>query len=174
MYGANRTGGILSMTDWSDVKLLKVFPPLPVPSRVEERSIYPEDSRSAVAGYLGRRWDEIEDEVINNSEDAFIYFTPEAYCYYLPALVSHFSKGKPFAEAIDPVFNSLLRSPDPAIWEDEFMDRWSRFSIEQLEMLGEFLLVLEDGYSNSLLTSRIPQAMSTLETLIILRMYEEE
>lgn len=162
------------MISFDKASLLSVFPATPLPSVVEEVSIYPEDSADAVAGYVGRRWDEVEDEVLFQATDAFIYFTPEAYRYYIPALVYYFSEGKPYTETIGPIFTALLRSPYPENWEYRFTDRWSGFSVEQLEVLRAFMSILEADYSAYEPEPSFPQAMDILDTLILLRMYEDD
>lgn len=173
MHGRHREVGILSVTELDEFRLLQIFPPVPIPAIIEERSVYAEESRSAVAGYLGHRWDAVADDVVRQSSDAFIYFTPKAYRYYLPALMRYCLRGQPFTQAIDPVVNALLRSPDPKCWEDRFLARWSEFSIAQLELIGQFLSVLEEDYGEYLLSERIARAKDTIDTLILLRMDRE-
>jgi len=159
-------------------ELYDAFPLYPIPEDIEQVSIYPEDSHTAVIGFTGLRWDEIpyhviDDTEFNESQFAFNYFSPEAYRYYIAAYMLYILSHKTYPDAFESVVNDLYRSPMVENWEKCFCERWYHFTLPQLEVIQRFMRELAKMPEASMIGSQAERVEVTLELLKIRLMLEQ-
>ncbi|MFT4926753.1 MAG: hypothetical protein ACI8WB_002851 [Phenylobacterium sp.] len=83
---------------------------------------------------------------IADLEDNFsvmYWFTPEAYCYFLPGiLIAGLKAHRDDLLIYDSIVNLLDRSPEPDYWDEFFIDRWQLLTNDEIEIIQEWLLWL--------------------------------
>ena len=97
-----------------------------------------------VMSFEGMRWNEIGFEQVERCADAVFWFSPEAFCYYLPGLLAAgLKEDRRDSNAYDALCGMLDGSPDPACWDDFFRPRWTMLSREELEAVRWWVRWLE-------------------------------
>jgi hypothetical protein len=92
-----------------------------------------------------REWYEITWEDWENNSDAFYAFTPEAFAYYLPSILSLSTKypNRWFRPA-DDLIKILDRSPVIEYWDEFLSTRLLGLQSPEYEVLKEWLLFLSE------------------------------
>lgn len=76
---------------------------------------------------------------------AVYYFSPEAFCYFLPGILSAgIRESEPDLLVYDALVASLDRSPEPEWWDGWFLDRWPHLTSAECEAVQSWLLWLTE------------------------------
>ena len=78
--------------------------------------------------FQGKDWRVIDADLWRTHSDAFFFFTPEAWTYYLPSLLQIPVHAAVDVLARDSLIECLDRSPDPECWDDFFLTRLGRLN----------------------------------------------
>ena len=72
-----------------------------------------------VMSFWGKPWSHVTGLQLEKHFEAIFWFTPEAFCYYLPGILSAgIQENKPGLIVNQSLVNMLDRSPDPTSWDD--------------------------------------------------------
>jgi hypothetical protein len=97
-----------------------------------------------VMAFQGLRWQDVGFELVERCSDAVFWFAPEAFCYYLPGLLTaSLAADSLDANACDALVGMLDRSPEPAYWDDFFAPRWTLLSAPELDAVDAWLAWFE-------------------------------
>lgn len=97
-----------------------------------------------VMAFHGMRWQEVTFDHVERYGDAVYGFAAEAFCYYLPGILSAcLREGRWNANVCDSLINMLDRSPEPYYWDDFFLPRWPRLSDVELDAVAAWTSWLE-------------------------------
>jgi hypothetical protein len=119
-----------------------------------------------VMSFWGRPWSSVTALQLEKHFDAIFWFTPEAFCYYLPGIFSAgINENKPWLIVNHSLVNILDRSPDPALWDEFFLTRWSQLTGKECEVAQEWILWLASFDEGSYSESSLSRAFDTLELL---------
>jgi hypothetical protein len=95
--------------------------------------------------FYGLNWQTLEEEFLSKNSDALFALSAEAFRYFLPAfMLAGLNNDKQPLLIIDTLLGMLERGPNPELWDQFFMDRWSAFSTEEYQAIREWLLVLSE------------------------------
>ena len=93
--------------------------------------------------FADRDWREISSKNWNDHYSACFRFTPEAYRYYLPSILSHVARNPEAALlAADALLGILDRSPNIDWWDQFLLDRLFGLKDEEYDAIKDWLLML--------------------------------
>ncbi len=104
-----------------------------------------------VMSFSALSWSEVSFDQIERNADAIFWFSPDAFCYYLPGFLSvGLRDQRTDSNAYDALIGMLDRSPEPEYWDDFFAPRFSQLSRPELRALAAWVDWLEsqlpDGF----------------------------
>lgn len=119
-----------------------------------------------VMSFWGKPWSCVNGLQLEKHFGAIFWFTPEAFCYYLPGIfTAGIRENKPWLIVNHSLINMLDRSPDAASWDDFFFARWPLFTIRECEATQEWILWLSSFEDTSYSESSLARALDTLDLL---------
>lgn len=87
-----------------------------------------------VMSFQGKKWTDVDFELVERCPDAVFWFSPEAFCYYLPGILSAGLRETRWdSNAYASIIGLLDRSPESEYWDDFFLPRWPLLSVEELD-----------------------------------------
>ena len=90
-----------------------------------------------VMSFEGIRWQDVTFEHVQRCSDAVFWFAPEAFCYYLPGILSAgLKENRTDANAYDALIGMLDRSPEPDYWDAFFLPRWPLLSATEIDAVA--------------------------------------
>lgn len=90
-----------------------------------------------VMSFEGMDWRDIEFDQIEQQADAVFWFSPNAFCYYLPGFLSSgIKEDRCDSNAYDSLIGMLDRSPEPDYWDEFFAPRWTLLSVAEIEAVS--------------------------------------
>jgi hypothetical protein len=96
--------------------------------------------------YNGKDWRELDAAFLKKNSDAIYAFTPEAFCYYLPAyLIAGMGRGQDATFLAGLVVGMLDRSPNPDFWDEFFLTRWCALREQECLAVQEWLVYLSES-----------------------------
>jgi hypothetical protein len=91
--------------------------------------------------FSGRDWHELTWQDWQEHSDAFFFFDPEAFAYYLPSILLLSAQNpNESLNAADSLIGELDRTPDPEEWSEAFLSRFLELNLAELDTLKEWLL----------------------------------
>jgi hypothetical protein len=121
--------------------------------------------RDDVMAFWGKPWSAVTGSQLEKHFDAIFWFTPEAFCYYLPGIfTAGITERKPWLIVNQSLVNMLDRSPDPLSWDDFFYARWSQLTASECEATQAWILWLS-SFDVQDEESSLARAFDTLELL---------
>ena len=112
------------------------------------------------------RWQDLAFDQIDQNADALFWFSPEAFCYYLPGFLSAGLKENRWqTNAYDAILTMLDRSPEPDYWDDFFAPRWTRLTVVELQAVAAWLRWLETVDPDTVYANTYDRAHDTLTLL---------
>jgi hypothetical protein len=104
-----------------------------------------------VMSFEGLKWREVSVALVEQAPDAVFWFSPEAFCYYLPGVISAgLSAGRSDLLYFDSLIGCLDRSPVPSYWDDFFYPRFTLLKPDEIDAVSSWArwmeLVEPDGY----------------------------
>ena len=119
-----------------------------------------------VMSFWGKPWTRVTGSQLEKHFDAIFWFTPEAFCYYLPGIfTAGIKENKPWLIVNHSLVNMLDRSPDPGSWDDFFVARWSQLTARECEATQAWILWLSSCEDDTYPQGSLARAFDTLELL---------
>jgi hypothetical protein len=119
-----------------------------------------------VMAFSGLRREEVEFALLERCPDAVFWFSPEAFCYYLPGIMACGPReGRWDSGAYDALIGCLDRSPEPAWWDDFFAPRWTALDRAELEAVAAWVDWLEAVQPEAFHANTYPRVRETLRLL---------
>ena len=140
--------------------------------RVMPRQVVLEDSPRTseyleALNFQGTSWETMDSDFLVKNSDALYAFSPEAFCYYLPAFLVHgFEHRKAPPIYLDTILGMLDRSPDPDLWDDWFRRRWSILKEGECQAIEQWLLVLSECPEGGFDQLTLDRAFDTVQLLM--------
>lgn len=98
------------------------------------------DEIEEVNGFSNLDWRAVDQELLHTNCYAFSWFSSDAFCYYLPSVMSiSIAENACDLLVIDFIIGGLDRSPVPANWDDFFLNRWTLFTQDEYGAIEEWL-----------------------------------
>lgn len=112
------------------------------------------------------RWQDVEIAHVDQAPDAVFWFSPEAFCYYLPGfLVAGLRENNVDSNAFDSIIGCLDRSPEPDYWDDFFRPRFAQFRTSELDAISAWVCWMEMAQPDTFHESTYQRVRDTLELL---------
>ena len=125
-----------------------------------------------VMSFRGLRWENVTFEQVRQCPDVVFWFSPEAFGYYLPGiLAAGLTEARCDSNAYDSIIGMLDRSPEPDYWDDFFVPRWTRFSVDEIDGVAAWLDWLQAVQPDEAFSDTYRRAQ---DTLALLRMLAED
>lgn len=122
--------------------------------------------RDDVMSFWGKPWSSVTGAQLEKHFDAIFWFTAEAFCYYLPGILSAgIREDNPSLLVNHSLVNMLDRSPDPSSWDDFFFARWSQLTERECEATQAWILWLSSCEGSCYSENALTRAFDTLELL---------
>lgn len=111
-------------------------------------------------------WQNITSDILEKYFDVISYLNPEAYRYYIAGIMK-LSVEENCADfiAVNTVIGALDRSPNITYWDDYFLERWSGFSVQEYEVIEEWVIYLASSHEKSFLDGALERSLDTLDLL---------
>ena len=104
------------------------------PAAITDSMQLSDAEHAEVTSFEGMRWRDVGFEQVAECADAVFWFSPEAFCYYLPGLLAAgLREDRRDSNAYDALIGMLDRSPEPDYWDDFFAPRWTLLSAREIE-----------------------------------------
>lgn len=101
--------------------------------------------------------------------DSIYAFLPEAFCYFLPGILSaEIKEGRPDLLLTSALLNMLDRSPNKDTWDTFFIERWLLLAEEECQAVQQWIIWLADQ-KIGLDDDALMRAYETLEMLAATR-----
>lgn len=132
---------------------------------VDARNPVGSDERDAL-WFAGRSWQEVTWESWEDHSGALYAFTPEAFAYYLPSILSLSSlHPEKWLGPADTLLRVLDRSPLVEHWDSFIATRLVGLQTAEYEALKEWLLSLS-GHKDSEAEDALGRALETVDLLL--------
>ncbi len=119
-----------------------------------------------VMAFQGLKWQDVRFLQIERNPDAVFWFSPEAFCYYLPGiLAAGLRESRWDSNAYDSLIGCLDRSPEPDYWDDFFLPRWPLLSAEEIDAVAAWVRWLEIVQPDQVHENVYERAQDTLSLL---------
>jgi len=119
-----------------------------------------------VMSFDGMRWQDVTFAQIQRCADAVFWFAPEAFCYYLPGILSAgLRENRTDTNAFDSLIGCLDRSPEPDYWDDFFLPRWPLLSTAEVDAVAAWARWLEAVEPNAFHANTYERMQDTLTLL---------
>jgi hypothetical protein len=142
------------------------FPDRPPPKVMSDSKQLSDTEYTEVMSYEGMRWQDVTFELVEDAPDAFFWFAPEAFCYYLPGILAAGLRDNRWdSNAYDSLIGTLDRSPEPDYWDDFFLPRFELFSPLEIDAIAAWVKWLESVQPDAYLANSYARALETLHLL---------
>ena len=119
-----------------------------------------------VSAMLKRSWNEINGEELERHFEFMNWLSPEAFCYFLPAVLKvSVKENNPDLMAVHALINFLDCSDDPNLWSEFFVKRFSLLSQAECGVLQEWILWLSSLDNTTVNQHALGRALSVLEVI---------
>lgn len=112
------------------------------------------------------RWQEVKITHVDEAPDAVFWFSPAAFCYYLPGfLAAGLRENNVDSKAFDSIIGCLDRSPEPDYWDDFFRPRFVQFRASELDAISAWVCWMEMVQPDAFHENTYQRVRDTLELL---------
>jgi hypothetical protein len=120
----------------------------------------------SVNKFYGLSWYDLTEDLLRDNFEAFSFFAQDAYCYYLPGVMKITIDNQRFDYlAVLNIVGMLDRSPVVEYWDELFTERWTSFSLEELNVIENWLLFMAFESLNVFESNSLDRAIETIELL---------
>lgn len=113
-----------------------------------------------------RDWQTLKCDELQRFSNAIFAFTPDAFCYFLPGILSAgVAEENPELLVYDTLINMLDRSPDIETWDSFFTPRMTLLGLKECEAVQEWVLWLSKYDVSQYHQDSMSRAYETLELL---------
>ncbi len=117
--------------------------------------------------FHGLSWEVMDSDFLVKNSDALYAFTPEAFCYYLPAFLVHgFEHRQTPPVYVDTILGMLDRSPNPDLWDDSFRRRWTLLHVGECQVVEKWILALSECSEGAFDQLTLDRAFDTVQLLM--------
>lgn len=125
-------------------KIKQAFANRPAPNVMTDSNQLLDFEYEELMSFEGMRWQDVTFDQIERNSDAVFWFSPEAFCYYLPGFMSAgLQENRTDTNAYDALIGWLDRSPEPDYWDDFFLPRWPLLTAVEIDAVAEWVRWLE-------------------------------
>ncbi|NNE82976.1 MAG: hypothetical protein HKN28_03300 [Alphaproteobacteria bacterium] len=147
-------------------KIVQAFAGRTAPSVMTDSMQLSDAEYAEVRSFEGLRWQDVTFDQIQQCPDAVFWFAPEAFCYYLPGIMSAGLKEKRTdTNAYDSLIGCLNRSPEPNYWDDFFLPRWPLLTAAEVDAVAAWAQWLEIVEPDAYHTNTYERVQDTLTLL---------
>ena len=140
------------------------------PSLLTDSKQLSDSEYAEVMSFQGLSWHEVTFPQVEQCPDAVFWFSPEAFCYYLPGLLAAGLKENRWdTNAYDALVGTLDRSPEPDCWDDFFLPRWPLLSVEEIEAVRSWVRWFETVQPEAFQSNTYERVEDTLTLLLAYR-----
>ena len=123
-----------------------------------------------VMSFQGLGWQDVTFAQVEQYPDAVFWFSPEAFCYYLPGiLVAGLRENRWDSNAYDSLIGCLDRSPEPDYWDDFFLPRWPLLSTEEIDAVAgwvRWLAIVRPDEIHGNVYERVQDTLTLLKGMV--------
>lgn len=124
------------------------------------------DEYNEVMAFTDKDWLDVDCAMLEKNRDAIFWFSPEAFCYFLPAIMTaSIRENKPWLLVVDALIGMLDMSPDPSGWDEFFLARWGTLNGKECEAVQEWLFWLASSEESFAFDNTLDRALGTVELL---------
>jgi len=124
-----------------------------------------ESEQAEVDKFVGKHWSSISCKMLSDYFEVINWFSPEAFCYFLPGIISAgIKESKPDLLIYDSIIYMLDRSSNVEYWDDFFKSRWTELSKSECEAVENWLYWLFEN-NNDFDDVTIFNTLNTIELL---------
>ncbi len=117
--------------------------------------------------FQGRTWESLTCAELDAHQDAMFGFSPEAFCYFLPGVLSAgIRENRPDLLVNTSLVMTLDRSNTPTSWDDFFAKRWPSLTAQECLAVQDWLLWLTEAHPHSVPESSLGRAFDTMQLLV--------
>ena len=121
------------------------------PNEITDSKQLSDSEYEEVMSFEGLHWQDVSVDLVEQAPDAVFWFSPEAFCYYLPGVLSAgIGAGRSDLLYFDTLIGCLDRSPEPDYWDDFFYPRFTLLSPQEIDAVSAWArwmeLVQPEGY----------------------------
>jgi hypothetical protein len=129
-------------------KIEQAFAGRAMPAELIDASVFQFDSDVEEAlWFTGRDWRELRWKDWIEHSSALLFFSREAFAYYLPSLLRLSAQNlAEWSHAVDSLIGELDRSPSAEGWNEHFTRRFLGLRREELDALKEWLLCMCESH----------------------------
>lgn len=136
------------------------------PSEITDSKQLTDVEYDEVMSFDGMRWQDVTFAQIERNSDAVFWFSPEAFRFYLPGLMSAgLRENRCDANCYDALIGMLDHSPAPDSWDDFFAPRWPLLTALETIAVAEWVDWLESLIPDGFLGNSYDRARDTLRLL---------
>lgn len=136
------------------------------PSVLSDSQQLTEGEYAEVMAFRGLRWQDVTHALVQQCPDAVFWFSPEAFCYYLPGFfASGLRENRADLMAYDALLHTLDRSPEPEYWDDFFLPRWTRLSVPEVDAVAAWAKWVECLEPDEVYGNLYERVQTTLDLL---------
>jgi hypothetical protein len=119
-----------------------------------------------VISFQGVGWRDVTFAQVEQCADAVFWFSPEAFCYYLPGiLAAGLRENRWDSNTYDSIIGCLDRSPEPDYWDDFFLPRWPLLSVAELDAVAAWVRWLQIVQPDEIYGNSYERVQDTLTLL---------
>jgi hypothetical protein len=123
-----------------------------------------------VMSYQGLGWQDVTFAQVKQNPDAVFWFSPEAFCYYLPGILAPgLRENRWDSNAYDSLIGCLDRSPVPDYWDDFFLPRWPLLSAQEIDAVAawvKWLAIVQPDEIYGNVYERVQDTLNLLKRMI--------
>ena len=148
----------------------KAFADRAPPSAITDSMQLSDVEYDEVMSFDGMVWRDVAFDQVEKNADAVFWFSPEAFCYYLPGLFAAGLKDNRWdTNAYDSLIGMLDRSPEPDYWDDFFRPRWPLLSHQEIEAVRSWVRWFESVLPDAFRSNTYQRVDDTLTLLQAVR-----
>ena len=110
------------------------------PRRLTASGQLSKDEALSAARFENKTWRDVTLEMLREDHEVLFWLSPEAFCYYLPGVLSvAVSEDDASLDIYDTIIYMLDRTSEPAYWDDFFVSRWTLLSPVECEAVRRWV-----------------------------------
>lgn len=111
-------------------------------------------------------WRDMNGEQLENNYEALYWLSPQAFCFYLPGIMSaSVRENEPNLICVHSIINMLDRSPDESTWDDFFISRWTILNTKECDAVIEWIVWLTSFEDSPFSESALSRSFDTMVLL---------
>ena len=122
----------------------RAFADRTMPSEMSDSMQLSDVEYEEVMSFAGLPWKDVTLTLVENAHDAVFWFSPVAFCYYLPGVLSAgLRENRADLLYFDALIGCLDRSPEPKYWDDFFYPRFTLLKVTEIDAVSAWVRWME-------------------------------